>query len=75
MCGVLSSHRQPIRVKWYGVIAYIVSVMEIEDTVCPCAVCIKDNNKDDKKKHSSHVFVCSRPDMVAKKTQKKKHMV
>lgn len=36
MCGALSSHRQPIRVKWYGVIACIVSVMEIEDTVCPC---------------------------------------
>lgn len=59
MCGALSSHRQPIRVKWYGVIACIVSVMEREDTVCPCAVCIKkEHNKDNKKNQSIKNKVC-----------------
>lgn len=58
MCGALSSHRQPIRVKCYGVIACIVSVMEIEDAVCPCAVCIKNNNNKDIKKLSGAMRMC-----------------
>lgn len=49
MCGALSSHRQPIRVKWCGVIACFVSVMEIEDTVCPCVQKKKPNNNKDNK--------------------------
>lgn len=56
MCGALSSHSQPIRVKWHGVIACIVSVMEIEDTVCPCTVCMKKQNRDNKK-HTGAVCI------------------
>lgn len=57
MCGALSSHRQPIRVKWYGVIACIVTVMEIENTVCPCVMCMKQQKRPCKTQAEPNVCV------------------
>lgn len=64
MCWALSSQRQPIRVKWNGGLACIVSVIEIEDTVCPCVVCLKKDRDKKGRKHNLWMCVLARVEML-----------